>query len=270
MRGLEDKREHLEEWWRRFGKASEIAPNVQRFLEVTRWETEALDNRPDIADEIPVDDLGDTFQREYANLKRVLPMMPEYDTSRVDSLGTALSTSSSASTYVHVLQIGTLPSQEAHDYAAEHTWAYRDLQKEHSRPQEVRSLLAQLGNPQTLDRFDSALNAVLTAKGGIGEREAAANAMRNLLDGVKGDLWPKARQWRTENMTWEKMAKRLTAQKGEAARKEVLAKESQRQSLYSQLTNVLKDREGGSVIGVNDIWVQVLDHLYVVLTLVEV
>ena len=42
-----------------------------------------------------------------------------------------------------------------------------------------------------------------------------------------------------------------------------------RGSLISRLSTVLKDREGGSLTNLDDLWIQVLDHIYVVLELVK-
>jgi hypothetical protein len=267
---LEETIDHLEKWLDRCRKANAAAPYVQRTLETLRWEAEVFNDRPDIADEIPLGDLSATFGRQHQHLTEALPMMPEYDASKV-SMGTAVATSASATTYTYITRVGSLPNQEARDYATQHTSAYRQLQDSHDRPQEVRALLQKLGNPQTLDRFDRALRGVLTAKHGIKERTAAANEMRNLLDGVKGDLFQKARRRPRENMDWDIMTQKLTSvQIGSVAHQELREQKSRRGSLYNQLSSVLKDREGHARIDLDDLWSQVLDHLYVVLTLIDI
>ena len=71
-------------------------------------------------------------------------------------------------------------------------------------------------------------------------------------------------------MTWEKMSLRLaTGEEGGVAHKELERQRSKRSTLYTRLSDIGKDREGGSVTNLDDIWVEVLDHLYVVLGLID-
>jgi len=200
MKGLEAKRDYFREWLKRCGKAQESAPSIQQALEITEWELEALTNRPDEADEIQLGDLEARFEREYDHVAQTLPMMPEYDPGAIPTL-TAVTTSGSASTYVYVTRVGGLGTQKAKDYADKYTITYRELQEAQSRPKEVEALLQKLGGSQTLERFSSAQKACSMSKSGIGARTAAALEMRTLLDGVKGDLFEKARRRQGENMT---------------------------------------------------------------------
>jgi hypothetical protein len=92
--------------------------------------------------------------------------------------------------------------------------------------------------------------------------------MRTLLDGIKGDLFEKARNMAKENMTWERMAGRLSKGKsGGPEEKELVDQESERERLIECLSKVAKDREGGSRTDIDTLWTQILDHIYVVLTL---
>ena len=212
MEGLEAKKAYLREWLERYKKAQDVVPSVQRNLEMTEWEMRALADRPEEAEEIPLDDLETRFDREYNHLIRVLPMMPEYDPGSIPTL-TAVTTSGSASTYVYVSRVGDLGTKEAQEYSRKHTVAYRKLQATQERPKEVRSLVEKLANPQTLERFDQASDAYFATRSGTGKRNAAAGAMRTLLDGVQGDLFKIASRWPRENMKWDTMVERLS--KGE-------------------------------------------------------
>ena len=270
MKKLEAKRDYLEEYLQRYRKAQDAVPSVQMNLEMTEWEIQALSNRPDEADEIPFGDLEARFDREYDHLTRVLAMMPEYDPGVISVLS-AVTTSGSASTYVYVARVGDLGTRETKEYSTKYTTAYRELQAVQSRPKQVRDLLEKLGNPQALERFDRALKAYLAVRSGTGQRTAAAAEMRTLLRGVQGDLFEKARRWPKENMKWETMAERLSkGQAGGTEHQEVINQEAVHGSLISRLSTVFKDREGSSLTNIDDLWTQVLDHIYIVLELVQV
>ena len=266
---LEAKKNYLEEWLARHKKAQHIAPQVQINLELTEWQLRALRDRPKEADEIPLVDMGSQLRRERDFLSRALPMMPIYDVNAIDS-STALSSSGTADLYSYIARVGDLESQEARRYSLRHTTAYNDLQEEQERPKAVRRLLIELGNKQIVDRFDRAMAAFLATKRGSGERTSASMEMRTLLDGIKGELFAKARTQPKENMTWGRMAERLA--KGGPGRieyQELIARESVNSSLVNRLSQVGKDREGLSYANINVLWTELLDHIFIVLGLVK-
>ena len=103
-------------------------------------------------------------------------------------------------------------------------------------------------------------------KAGTTPKTSTAVEIRTLIDGVKGDLFNLARKWQKENMSWEEMVERLA--RGEIEKQELLDQKKVHSSLISRLSDVLKDREGGSITNIENIWIQVLDHLYVLLNLI--
>jgi len=196
-------------------------------------------------------------------------MMPEYNPQRlVDS--TAVLTSGSASVYEYVTRVGELDTPNTLAYSQKYTSIYNELQNTQARPNEVRVLVEKLNSSQTLQRFDRALNAYYAVRSGTGQRTAAATDMRTLLDGLQGDLFAKARKWQKENMTWATMAERLSkGDSGQAEHQVLVNQETIRRRLISRLSDVLKDREGNSSINLDNLWTQILDHIYVVLGLIN-
>jgi len=72
-------------------------------------------------------------------------------------------------------------------------------------------------------------------------------------------------------MTWEKMTNRLAkGALGSTEYQTVLGQENNHLHLIDQLSNILKDREGRSMMNLDDVWSQVLEHLFIVLTLVKI
>jgi hypothetical protein len=95
----------------------------------------------------------------------------------------------------------------------------------------------------------------------------AANSIRNTLDGLKGDLFKKARTTPKENMTWETMSQRLAKGADEAG---ILIREDAiRTLLINGLSEILKNREHGSTTNLDNLWTQTLDFIYSVLNLLK-
>jgi hypothetical protein len=269
LKNRKAKRNYFVTWLDNFGQAQEYVPKVQRELEKTDWEIEALDNVPYEADEIPKGDMEINFENDYKFLTRVLPMIPTFDVSAFSS-SDAISTSSTASVYEYVSKVGDIGTPKAFEYSNLYTTKYQAIQLEHNRPNDIRLLLAKLQNQGTLDRFERAETSYLQFKAGKGERTAAAMEMRTFLDGVQGDLFQSARKWKKEKMTWEKMAEKLS--KGGASSlecKEMIRQDKTRSSLISRLSDIGKNREGGSITNLNHIWTELLDHVYAVLNIIN-
>jgi hypothetical protein len=260
---------YYDEWLRRYKQATHVLPSIERERDLAHWELEALSNQPDEASEIPLGGLGATFERENDYIFGALPMMQEYDSDRFLA-GSALSTAGTASVYEFVTRVGELGTPQASQYSSRYSRRYQELQYAQNRTQEVRQLVSGLGNLQTLERFDRAVNAVSAARLDVGQRTAAAFEARTFLDGVKGDLFELARQWSDENMTWETMAARLAkgGPQGLEAR-EISHQESRRSSLLNRLSEIGKDRVAGTLTDIENVWTQTLDHIYTVLGLVN-
>jgi hypothetical protein len=269
IKALEAKHEYLKEWLDRYRKAQYILPHVQMQLDITEWELNALSNRPEEASEIPSGGLTSRWNRDNDYLTDALPLMPDYDV-RVLINSTAFTTEGSASVYEYVARVGDLGTPNAITYSNEYTTSYRVLQASQERPKAIRQLLEQFRNEQTLERFDRASKAYLATKSGVGERTAAALEMRTFLDGVKGDLFAKARQQPNENMHWARMAERLAINGPSGIECQVLLSQASiHSSLINRLSQVAKDREGQSVTNLDNIWTQMVDFAYTVLGLID-
>ena len=102
------------------------------------------------------------------------------------------------------------------------------------------------------------------------ERPAVAIQIRNVLDGIKGYLWKFARRTANENMTWQIMSERLARGGLQSKEYSLMIKEDNIFSeLIQDLSIVAKCREGEIIKNVEDIWTRFLDHVYRVLSLVN-
>lgn len=266
---LKSKAEYLREWLQRHREAEEIAPDIKKNLDFTEWQIKAIESRPDESVEIIFPDLQETLDSDTAYLNLALPMMPKYD--KEDVLGTTAFTSSGTATVsVWSGRVGDLGTPEAIDFSNRVSGELEDLQKRYDKPKEIRDLIKRLNNPQTIDRFDAAVSSFAAVDRGADRRASAANDMRNLLNGIKGDLWELARNKSSENMSWEKMSRRLARGETDGPQyQELLKHELRHSSLISRLSDVSKDREGGSATNMRLLWMEIQDFLIALLGLLR-
>jgi hypothetical protein len=209
LNNLRKKEEHLDEWLRRYSKAREIVPEVQKNLDITKWEIGALENLPTVAGEVPyTSHLRYSIAKDYELTQSAIPMMPDYDQLMMSTASSA-TTSGAIAIYNHVLEYGNIEDAEAIKFSHAQTKRYREIQSKQERPGQVRNLIQAHCRANTLDRFDTAAQSYLRSMSGADTQTDAANAIRNTLDGMKGDLFNRARLKPNEQMTWEIMARRL-------------------------------------------------------------
>lgn len=267
LKNREIKREYLENWLNRLGQAEEIVPKVQRELEKTTWEIEALSNRPEEASEIPIGEIPVLFDNDLKFLGQVLPMLPAIDASLFSS-SDAISTSGTASVYEYISRIGDVGTSKAFEFSNFYTTEYQRIQIAHDLPHEIRKLLEKLPTEGTLERFNRAEKFYMQFKAGVGEKTSASMEMRTFADGLPGDLFQIARKWKKENMTWEKMAERISkGGKMGYEYQEMIRQKNVHSSLISRLSEIGKDREGGSLTNLDHVWTELLDHVFTLLNI---
>jgi hypothetical protein len=172
--------------------------------------------------------------------------------------------------FEYVSRVRDLGTPNAIVYGNTYIDEYDQIQEAQGREKEVRSLLKRFGSSNLLERYDRAFNAYMAYKGNTGEKTATGNEMRNLLLGLGGELYERARKWPKEDMTWKKMSPRLAIGGGSSHQHITLENQGKtRSALLERLAEVLKDREGGSVTDLNAIWTEILDHIYTVIRLVD-
>lgn len=266
---LEEKRDYLKTWLERNKKAQDMAPYVQTNLELTEWELKAIRDCPkEVKETFRLSE--NVFHRDLEFTKRSLSMIPDYDKGPVMDM-TAVSTSGNSLVYSLVSDAFRLGTPEAIEYSEQYSNSYRELQRSQDRPKEVRKILGKLKHSTILERYDIAEKAFLLLKAGTGERSAVALQLRNVLDGIQGNLFELARMNPKENMTWKVMAERLAKGGPSSAEHNVVAEEeSIRSVLIDRLSTIAKDREGKTFVDIEDIRSRFLDHIYAVLGLVKV
>lgn len=267
LKYLRKKEQYLSTWLSRYSKAKDIVPDVQKDLDLTTWGIHALENRPPIANEVPSNvDLSYYASRAYHFTRAALPMIPNYNSGMM-STASSTGIANASAIYSYVAKYADIPDSNAVDFANKQTGLYREIQAQQERPKEVRSLMQVFCTVQTLQRFDTATMSYLSSKSRAVTSIDSANSIRNTLYGFKGDLFEKARATPKENMTWVKMSQKLA--KGVKESEVLTRNEVTLTSLISGLSEILKDRDHGSITNLDNLWTRSLDFMYTLLNLLK-
>jgi hypothetical protein len=281
IKKLEERREHLLAAIQGRIIAKDDLPHLQQQLELTEWQLRALKNRPPESIEIPYKNRSDEIESENQFLIEKFPILniPPFriqggpvwiQSPSMYSASDSITVSGTPPTLDFVSRVRDLGTPDAIDFGNTYILEYNQLQESQERPMRVRELLDKLNSPSTLERFDDAFAAYKIYKSDPKEKISAANMMRNLIDGVKGDLFDRARHWPKENMTWTTMSSRI-AINGDRGQEHVTLDNQKRvkASLYARLSDVVHDQERGSITDLNNIWIEILDYIFSVLGLIN-
>jgi hypothetical protein len=267
LKKLREKREYLQEWLRRYAAADQAAEQVKRQLEVTEWEINAIESSPPDAEEIPPPEFGSTLDSDLASLPVVFPFVPVYDKYQYLS-ASAFTSGTTVSLFRFASRVGDIGTPATAEYSSRVTSGLREIQERHNRPGLLRELLGSVCSHSTLERLEAAITSYQAFRTGTGSRRGAATDMRTLIDGVKGDLYSRSMRPKhpKERISWPTMASRL-AKGGRSTTEytELVALENTHTSLGARLSDVIHDREAGSLTNLDDIWAEIQEYLVALL-----
>lgn len=265
IRNLEAELAHLLEWINGLKDANKAIHEIQKKIELTQWKLDVLKNTPEEAEEIPFN--PPSAEKDYLYTKSVLPLIPKYNLGNMMNL-TSGTVSSSSDYYNYVVRVSDLGTPVVFEFSQKFAASYQNIQQTQDRQSLVKQMIEKLGNSNTVERYDRAVNLYSLYKSGVGERTSAAMEIRTLLDGIQGTLFEKARNQIKEDMTWEKMGSRFAELKPDSENyREFIRQSEVRSKLISSLSDIGKDRKSGAATNLEFVWTQVLDHLFVTLSL---
>jgi len=267
---LEFKKEYLNKWLEQNKKAHKILPYVQKDLALTDWAIDAISSIPSSVDDRLIAILDDKFKNNYEYLTHYLPQIPDYDEKAILSVA-ATTASGYAGLYSFIDNVSNANATEAINFSEKYINEYHVLNEQYSFHSEVRKLIERLHDLNILQRFDNAQNLYFTFLNGNIARTALAMELRTLVDGLKGYLYKKARKHPSENMKWEKMSERLIKNKNDDyLLSELKDQEAVFSNIKEKLSIIGKNREGTHTSKMENIWTEVLNHIYTVLGLTNI
>jgi hypothetical protein len=254
---LREKGIYLSEWLERYKQMTEIAPVVQRTLDYTTWQLRTIEARPILIGAPSLPDLSRSTELDLKNLKQGLPQPWVYNASAVASAGSLTSTGTMA-ILEYTQGFAELSEPSARQYAQEAKTSLERLDRSYGADAQVEKHIQTFRSDSLTDRFSAVRGALDAYRTGTGDKTAAGIAMRNLLEGVRGELWSRARTHQGENMTWPLMAERLASGPPDGtAYAALLLLESVVSSLIGKLSALAKDRERATNIDPTSLWMEV-------------
>lgn len=271
-RKLRERLELKQSYLGRVSSLADTVPLVQQSSDLDRWQLEVLDSAPPEAfkvelGNVPAEvELGNQFTKQA--LLTILHGEP------IDIVS-VVSTSSGGTVSIldYMNRASSLGTPAVSDWYQSNISTLRDLQQQQDLPGRIRTGLSRLNSQSLSEMFQIAVDAYFSWKAGTERRTDAANAMRIVLDKMKGELFSLANlQSEGKGKTWTAMAKRLKKGESGGKQEELLLQEwGKRQALYQQLSEIAKRREEGCrPFDLENLWMMFLEHMNAVLGLVAI
>jgi hypothetical protein len=259
------KRVYLGDWLKQAKSVEEVVPKVQQQWELAKWEEDTLCHVPNQVPNILPGDVTSSLAEDLETVHEALPQIPQIN---VATLCVSAATTSTTSAIIYQATEDARHSGDAHvhSWGATYSEQYEILQNQLGRQQEVRSLLHNL-NPKLGLEFDDAVSGYRAVLAGTSSQPKAGIALRNVMEHYKGELMNLARQRpKEQKITWEDMSHRLVDNVG-VARKRFQQQEKGWGDLQQRLSKVAKGHIQLDESELKRVFTEVLDHLYIVLSL---
>jgi hypothetical protein len=263
----DEKRTYLNDWLNNAKTIADAVPIVQRQLDVSRWESSALLDAPREIVAPSSADLCRSLRQDLGIIKHALPPMPKMDLNILK-----YSSGSTAATALAVFSMADQARQNhqasIREWGSRHREKYLALQERPKREGEVLTLLSKL-KPTLGREFEQASNDLRKCLSSTANMTGAGIAIRNVLEHFKGELINLARNHRKEQkLTWEEVADRLVE---DGVPRERFKKQGELwNSLQQRLSRLAKGQIHMERVELEGIFVELVDHLYVTLSLAHV
>lgn len=270
LQSLINRREHLSNWLKSLRDAIEISRFVKLQLDYTNWMIETINSLSGTEGPFYGTNFAKQVNENTEYIRRAFPPLSPFDYSTVGS-SSGFTAADSSTLFSILVDIDEFTTGETNTYVNELITKYRELEEQYKRHEEVFQLLQEHNFKDSISRFNDAFEMYNLYKNDFTNSSSAANEIRNLINGIKGDLFEKARKREKENMTWSTMAQRL-AKSGPNSNEcnEIKNQEGEQSDLIDLLSRILKKREGIHTIDLDTIWIRTLDHIYIVLNLIVI
>ena len=260
----------LSNWLQKVRKVHEIESYVQQEYENTLWQRDALYSVPKDAP-----DLNASVVRSLENSKHVyeryLPSIngPSSQYTNPSSFNATVIPGSS-DTFRYISQVAPNLQDNEKEKLNCQIVSYIELQNKQHRVATVKSMLEKL-DPKLVDEFELAEKEFQHFKNNTAEVIVPAGMLRNVLQHFKGQIFLKARNTHKETPNWSIMASRLVVSGAPSPEHSTLAGEERTHSqLYDRLSQIFKGNLAATATDIENIFVEVTDHFFTVLSLIEI
>jgi hypothetical protein len=261
LKKLREEAAHLTEFLRLSATVPAADEEAKERLDFILWQIDAFESLPPEAEDVPLPDLAGSYASDLAELRETLPLPVEHHVNEYMSASPFM-TGTTAVISVYVEHVGYVGTPAAREYADRAKVALAALFEKYPRFKALRRLLEYHHMPEgTLKRLKNARKSYMAYTTGKGTATAAANDMRNLMSGVRGELEDRAFKPK-ENRNWRTLADKLAiGGPGGDHHRDLLLLESVESSLRNRLGPALKDRASGPLHDPDALWVGVQGFL---------
>ena len=259
----------LSDWLERAREVRELEPYVQQAYQNTIWQSDSLYAIPDDAP-----DLNASVVRSLQNSRNVLenylPGIQKSPSRYTDvSIFNATLISGSSNTFSYLNQISPNLSQDQQDRINPQIASYVELHQRQNRIATVKTLLSKL-DQGLVDELELAEKEMQHFKNRTSEVITPASALRNVLQHFKGKLLFKAHNTPKETPNWSIMVNRLVITGVSTPEHSTLEGEGATHSqLYDRLSRILKGNIQATITDMENVFIEVTDHFYTVISLVR-
>lgn len=265
---LAERKSHYANWLKQQKEAQNMIPHVQSALDMVTWEEQQYSLMPGEASAYIPGEMIEKKKDENKIIKGSLPLHKDFDTSLIIDMRVieASGTATAAQTAISLLN-----SDEKGKYSNLNNIIknYGRLQEKQNKLDLVEELIVRLENDDLLKRFLRAKDAYLKSKSNAASRREVALESRNFLNLLIGVLKNKSKALYKKRKCWEQIIEYFINDDNSGIKKgELLIQYDIQSQLLEDFTNILKDKEfkKGKIDLIN-IWLQLLEHIYVVLSL---
>ncbi len=261
-----EKKRYIKAWINQAKTIADAVPKVQQQLELASWEASALSDAPDDVITPLSENLNSSLCQDLEVVRQALPPLPDVDTKFLTaSSGSTAATSAYIYTITEQAQWSIV--EPIREWGSRHSNNYLSLQDRLEREKEVLYLLKDLNNSLG-EKFKQASNDVNKCIAGNISQANAGIAMRNVLEHFKGELFELARAYqREQKLKWLEIANRLVDIG--TARDRFIAQEDKWKNLQQRLSKLAKGHITIEPLELKSIFVELIDHIYIVLSLVK-
>ena len=255
-------------------QAASIFPYLQQAYEMTYYYYNVISTMPESTPEGPKIIIFDSLSsgQQFCNANR--EQIQRFDQDVITSY-LAFNASGSIPVYQSLSDLSTASNTEVSEWASPFITQYRDLQQKQKKTTLISSILQRISKPLDSE-FQSALQTYKKAFSNLVGKEAAGIALRNVLEHFKGEIHSialkiaKRTKPAVQKLKWIEMSSFLA--KGGSTSFEcnqLISEEGTHRSLHDRLTMVAKNRSTISDDDLEDIFVELIEHIYAVLNLID-
>lgn len=271
---LKKKNDRLANFLHQAKKIGDLTPVVKQAKEETEWNIDVFNSMPPKAqNSIDEDKFEDVFKKDWNIWEKAVPHF-KLDSHFITTSGSGASGTASEVVFNEISLINqNRQYPEVNTWSDKHITEYFKIQSKQNKISEIEEMLKKI-YIELSKEFKDAESLYIKVEANVLSPKEGANAMRNVLNHLEGNLLEKARTHPKEQVSksgrWRFISDRLAIGGLNSNQHSLLVlKESDQSRIKIDLTDICKNTATNALSKLKIIHTQWLDHLYTTLKLIE-